>query len=181
MVELVDKAPLSPPPPAMAKTNSAEDPSGNSEDPEAQPEGFLDAIITISEAGSSLTERMERVGANTEAIGTKFQEITLAVEAAQEEGGSGVVLKMHRLASEMGDALDSHAEQLEQDAPPLEEDTKSLISAGLAFTGWLASQDDVEPEQAEGNREMFISLGNAAREGLGPAGIPKTPHRLRRY
>jgi methyl-accepting chemotaxis protein len=81
------------------------------------PEGFLDAIITISQAGTDLTERLERIGNSTEEIGATFQETTTTVQDVQQEGGPGMVLKMHRLAGDMGAALDAYAQQLGQEAP----------------------------------------------------------------
>jgi hypothetical protein len=135
-------------------------------DEEMPPEGFLDAIITISGAGTQLMARMDRIGEWTVAIGEQFQKTTAAAEEIQEEEGSGMVLKMHRLAGETAKALDGYAEQLATEAPLLEEDAQRLISGGLAYTSWLANQADVDPEQARENRQTFDDLGSAIREGL---------------
>jgi len=137
----------------------------DSTDPEP-PEGFLDALITISEAGTQVTARMDRIGELTLDIGQKFRETTAAAQAAQAEGGSGMVLKMHRLAGEMAEGLDEYAEQLKDEAPLLEEDVQKLINGGLAYTSWLASQADIDLDQARDNRQTFEELGKATQEGL---------------
>ena len=134
---------------------------------ESTPEGFLDAIITISEAGTEITGRMARISKWTEEVGKEFQQTTAAAQNIQEEEDSGMVLKMHRLAGEMAKGLDAYAGHLKAEAPLLEEDVQRLINGGLAYTSWLASQEDIDPLQALENRQTFEDLGNAMKEGLG--------------
>jgi hypothetical protein len=156
----------------MQEEASANDvPSGDTDidgDGEAK-EGYLDAILAVEAADGQLKERLTTIADSTQRIGEEFTTKTQEVQAIQEAGGPGMTAKAHRVAGEIGKALDSYAADLNAEAPTLESDIEQLINGGLTFTAWLADQEDIDIEQAISNRNSLAELGATTKEGL--AGI----------
>ncbi len=164
----------------LAPTSTAAEPSAHSSE-EAQDEsssgpeenaadGYLDAILAIESANTHITTRMQAIGESTQKIGEHFQAKTQEVTDIQAAGGPGVVASAHRVAGELGEALDQYAAELNAEGPQLAADIDQLINAGLIFTAWLADQDDVDIDEAISTRDSLAGLGAATKEGLGALG-----------
>lgn len=134
--------------------------------PEDESDGYLDAILAIQRADGQITKRLIAIGESTEKIGEEFEKSTQEVDELPGAGGAGMAVKAHRIASQMGDALDVYAAELSAEGPLLEADIEELISGGLTFTKWLADQEDVDVEQATAHRDSLAKLGGVSHEGI---------------
>ncbi len=121
-------------------------------------EGFLDAILSIQAADTEITHRLEAIGASTERIGQEFQAKNREIQTIQPTSSAGVAAA-HRLASDLGKALDRYAADLSEEGPLLERQIQQLIDSGLVFTAWLADQDEIDIDQAVANRDSLGELG----------------------
>jgi hypothetical protein len=132
-------------------------------------EGYLDAILALDAADGQLKERLTTIAESTQRVGEEFQAKTEEVQTIQATGGPGVPMKAHRVAGEIGKALDAYAAELNTETPALESDIERLINGGLTFTAWLADQEEIDVDQAISNRDSLAELGAATKGGL--AGI----------
>lgn len=133
---------------------------------EEEKEGYLDAILSIGQAGEGMKYHLGEIGQSTVRIGEEFEKSNSEIEAVQQAGGDTMFVKAHGIAGEMGKALDRYAEELASEAPPLEDAIRKLVSSGLSLTSWLAAQEDIDIEQAIETRDSIAGLGASASEGL---------------
>ena len=155
-------------PSSLPSKGSPSEDSGDSDENAA--DGYLDAILALESANTHITARMHAIAESTQKIGENFQAKTQEVTAIQAAGGPSVVASAHRVAGELGKALDQYAAELNAEGPQLADDIEELINAGLIFTAWLAEQDDVDIDEAISTRDSLATLGTATKEGLGALG-----------
>lgn len=137
------------------------------EEEESPPkEGFLDAIVNFESSSADIQERMFNVGASTEKVGNRAQAATQRMNALQQSGGPGMVVQAHRIAGEVGRALDEYADELEQESPGVAKAVETLINGGMAYTSWITSQSEIDRETAKNNREQLHELGTATEAGI---------------
>ncbi len=129
-------------------------------------EGFLDAIVNFEDSSSDIKERLLKVSASTEKVGDRAEAATQRMTALQRAGGPGLVAQAHKVASEVGKALDEYADELEQESPGVAANVEALINGGLAYTSWITSQAEIDRETAENNREQLHQLGTATKSGI---------------
>lgn len=143
---------------------------GSGDDDAGVSDGYLDAILAVESANAQITERMQAIGESTQKIGERFQAKTQEANDVQAGGGPGVLAAAHRIAGEVGRSLDEYAAELNVEAPLLEKDVEQLINGGLAFTAWLAEQEDIDPAEAVSTRDSLLALKSAVGEGLEAVG-----------
>jgi hypothetical protein len=140
--------------------------AGSAEPDDGAADGYLDAILALQNSDANITKRMEAIGESTQKIGDHFQAKTDEVDEINASGGPGMVVSAHRIASDLGKALDQYAAELSAEAPQLESDIEELIDGGLIFTAWLADQDNIDLDEAVSMRESLTRLGRVVNEGL---------------
>jgi hypothetical protein len=132
----------------------------------ASEEGFLDAFVNFEAAGGEIKDGMVRIAASTEKIGNRAEAATQKMNSVQQAKSPGIIIQAHKIASEMGAALEEYAQELEDESPGVASAVETLINGGMAFTSWVTSQSEIDRDTAEHNRDQLHELGVATEAGL---------------
>ena len=137
---------------------------------EEEEEGFLDYVLNGTEGFELVTETLGRITDRTTGLGAAMQRHTAELKSLTEQGDRASLKDYKRILDDSAGALDSYAEQLDEETPRY----RDAYSRGIDCYGraTIMLSTDFQADNAEQIEKALSIVGNlrestvSGREGL---------------
>jgi hypothetical protein len=148
------------PPGTQPARSAAERGKTRSEDEDEEEEdgepGSLDLLHGYVESSQRATGILDKIGSETEAMGSKIQKHTESMQEVIASSKPGSVAQIHRISSDVATDLNAYSSVLKQELPDLEQTSDEMIESGVQ---WLTrTGEDQDKAEVEGFRLQLAGL-----------------------